>query len=467
MFHMLLSLLFLVVAAVGALGVHMGVEKAAQPLEQRLDAEVQGSTQAYSRSRRLRDLTLADFAQGVAQSEVGAYLDVLSSERARMLDIEAKAYAAHPGAPEGGPAYDERKGWVSAQTEYLDAMSQKLAERIERRVGPSFWTTHPRDAFLEKFRDTLTACSATAVSNCFFRLTFYPLEDVVRRLTNDDNKRSKPDMVVVTDDRGTGLADVDQPKWSDDTRFSERYPLIRKAREGVIARDVVQRDGGNSYYFVVAAPVMAAGSFSGGVLVGMEIDDGFIREEKAALGFEVSYLDGQKLVRSSLPKDEQQEILHNVPPRSEEAKVSFLDTEQMAAQFIPITGIYSAGDIKVVLSRLREPIQHVTSTIETYVWLYAVLMFLVVGGLLFWMRRAQTRPLVALDSGLHEVMGGNQDYEFDSGSSDPLWKSFAGSLNRMVGLLRGGSIEEDELDAYLGVHHAGDPVEPGTDKGEG
>ena len=96
-----------------------------------------------------------------------------------------------------------------------------------------------------------------------------------------------------------------------------------------------------------------------------------------------------------------------------------------------------------------------------------LMLVMVVGGLLFWMRRAQTRPLVALDSGLHEVMGGNQDYEFDSGSSDPLWKSFAGSLNRMVGLLRGGSIEEDELDAYLGVHHAGDPVEPGTDKGEG
>jgi hypothetical protein len=461
MFRLLLSLLFLVVAALGALGVHLGIEKASEPLELALDARVQGSAQSYKHAQRLRELVLADFAQAIASSEVGAYLDVLASERARMLKVEADAYQAHPGPPEGGPAYDARKGWISAQTEYIDAMSQKLAERLERRVGARFWEANPREAFLKQFAENLAACSATSVSTCFFRLTFYPLESVVGRIATTGATRTKPDMVVVTDDRGTGVADVDKPKWSDDTRFSERYPLIRRARDGAVVRDIVQRDGGNSYFFVVAAPVLADGAFSGTVLVGLEIDEGFIREESDALGLQVSYLDGSKLIRSTLSADDQKEVLHNVPPRGEDPQPVFFRGDDMAALFVPVLGNYSAGDIKAVLAQVRGPILSAVGTSQLYVWLYAGLMFLVAGGLLYWLARAHTRPLVALDSGLHEVMNGNQDYEFNSGSSDPLWTSFAGSLNRMVGILRGGSIEEDELDAYLGVHHAADK---GADK---
>ncbi len=456
MFRVLLSLIFLAVAALGALGVHVGIDKAAQPLDEDINARVQASAPAYERSQRLRELVLADFAQAVASSEVGAYLDVLTGERARMLKIEADAYQTHPGAPEGGAAYEARKGWISAQTEFLTAMSDRLAARIEHRVGPRFWETHPKDVFLKRFTDDLTACNATSVSTCFFRLSYYPLESVARRITADGSGRVKPDMVVITDDRGTGIADIDKPKWSDDTRFSERYPLIRKAREGTRARDIVQRDGSNSYYFVVAVPVTAGDSFSGTVVVGVELDDGFIHDESWALGFDVSYLDGSKLIRSTLSAEDQKPVLHNIPPRSEGAKPVFYDGEGMAAEFIPVVGNYSNSDIKVVLSRLRTPVRHATARAQIYVWLYGVLMFFAAGGLLYWLARAQTRPLVALDSGLHEVMNGNQDYEFNSGSSDPLWTSFAGSLNRMVGILRGGSIEEDELDAYLGVHHAGD-----------
>jgi hypothetical protein len=388
MFRVLLSLLFLVVAALGALGVHVGIEKAAQPFHDDIDARVQSSAPAYERSQRLRELVLADFAQAVAGSEVGAYLDVLASERARMLKIEAEAYQAHPGAPEGGAAYEARKGWISAQTEFLSALSQRLAERIEHRVGARFWETHPREAFLKKFTDDLTACNATSVSTCFFRLTFYPLESVVRGITSDGSGRVKPDLVVVTDDRGTGIADVDKPKWSDDTRFSERYPLIRKARDGARARDIVKRDGGSSYYFVVATPVNAGESFSGTVVVGVEIDDGFIRDESWALGFDVSYLDGAKLIRSTLSAEDQKIILHNIPPRSENAKPVFYNGDEMAAEFVPVTGNYSSGDIKVVTSRLRAPIRRAAGAAQLYVWLYATLMFFVAGGLLYWLARA-------------------------------------------------------------------------------
>lgn len=465
MFRMLLSLIFLVVAALGALGVHLGIEKAAQPFDKDINERVEASAPAYVRSQRLRELVLADFAGAVADSEVGAYLDVLASERARMLKIETDSYQAHPGSPEGGPAYEARKGWISAQTDFLSAMSDRLAARIEHRVGPKFWETHPREAFLKQFTDDLTACNATSVSTCFFRLSFFPLESVVQRITADGSGRVKPDLVVLTDDRGTGIADVDKPKWSDDTRFSERYPLIRKTRTGARSRDIVQRDGGNSYYFVVAVPVAAGEDFSGTVVVGVEIDDGFIRDESWALGFDVSYLDGSKLIRSTLSGDNQKIILHNIPQRSESAAPVFYDGEALAAEFVPVSGNYSSGDIKVVMSRLREPVRHATGIAQLYVWLYGALMFFVAGGLLYWLTRAQTRPLVALDSGLHEVMNGNQDYEFNSGSSDPLWTSFAGSLNRMVGILRGGSIEEDELDAYLGVHHAGDKPDDKPDGG--
>ncbi|MEC9071203.1 MAG: hypothetical protein VX938_02445, partial [Myxococcota bacterium] len=81
-----------------------------------------------------------------------------------------------------------------------------------------------------------------------------------------------------------------------------------------------------------------------------------------------------------------------------------------------------------------------------------VIVLILVGILCFVILfRYNLGPLVQIDTGIHEIMNGNHDYEFPSDYSDKLWASMAKSLNRMVGILRDVSLEDDELEAYLGV----------------
>ena len=54
------------------------------------------------------------------------------------------------------------------------------------------------------------------------------------------------------------------------------------------------------------------------------------------------------------------------------------------------------------------------------------------------------QPFEKIDSGVHEVIGGNFDYQFPFDYSEELPSSMAQSLNLMVAVLLGKPLPEDE-----------------------
>lgn len=451
MFRLLLSVIYFALTLIGAIAVYLAVDEASEPLERRLESGVQVSHKGYRTIQRLRDLELRDTASGIASSRVQAYLSVLSAYRDEMLSLEAEVYDAHPGDVDDEEAYADRLAYVRENAGFIGDMVDDLAERAEALGTEEIWQNQTREQWRADRRRDLEFCNAIAVSDCFFRMTYYPLNDVVGELERNDTYGIQPDLVIVTDERGTGIADADRPKWSDDTRFAERFPLVRKTRDGVITRDVIRVDGGDNYYFAAAAPIFSDGTYRGAVLVGVEIDDGLLTEESQTLGWKLSYFDGNKLIRSALEEPLRQELTHNLPPRSEESRLFFLRTEKIVAQFVPVTGSYTNHDVKVAVAGDRTQFLAPIDTIKSYIWLFGALMFLIGMALFIWVIRTYTKPLIEIDSGIHEVITGNRDYEFRSDYSDKLWAAMAQSLNRMVGILLGRNIEEDELEEYMGV----------------
>lgn len=447
MFRLLLSLIYLALTFSGAILFYLSVDEVAEPLDVNLRSDVEVSHIEYNAVKRLRDLQLRDLASGVAQSEIKAYLSVLMDKRNEMLKLEAKAYEAAPGEADVAG----RQAFLEGQEEFLSDFSLSLASHLEVIHGKGAWSDANREEFVKKTEEDLADCMALSVPKCLFEFTYKPLKQLVEGVVADNPYGIRPDLVIVSDDRGTGLADFNKPKWSNDTAFSERYSLISKVKEGVIARDVVQLDETDRFFFVAAAPVMDGDVFRGTVMVGVEIDESLLREEGQTTGWNVSYFDGQKLIRSSLSEPMTTELTLNIPPKTEEMKLFSLNTENLAAQFVPVGGNFSNHDVQVVLSRSRADLLAPIGTIKSLVWLYGLMMFLIGMALFIWIIRTYTKPLIEIDTGIHEIMNGNHEYEFRSDYHDRLWSAMAQSLNRMVGILLGHDLEDEDLEEYLGV----------------
>ena len=443
--RLMIILIYAALTTVGAMTMYLAVESNRKDVDSRLRSGIEVSHKAYQTSARLREVELRDLAAALTGSEVGAYLSVLEDHRADMIEIEGEVYRQFPGSADDEALRADREDHVRSKTEFLDTFSTELADRIEALKGSAAaWEHKPRTQFVQDTKEALSVCNAHAVSTCFFRLTWFPLKDVVDEIRRDNPYGVRPDLVVVTDNRGTGLADADQPRWSNDTRFAERYPLMQGVRQGVILRDVLRLEGSDRYFFVAAAPVFDGGLYRGAVLVGVEIDDGLLNEESQALGWKVSYLDGTKLLRSNLSLDRQNELLINLPPRSAEPKLHTFTSDRLVAQFVPLTGNFANKDIIVALSADREEALESVNFMKQMIILYGILLFLIGTILIFGVIRMYLKPLVQIDTGIHEIINGNYDYEFPDEFSEQLWVSMAKSLNRMVGILLGRDLEEDE-----------------------
>jgi len=447
MFRLVLISIFAVLTLVGGMTLYSAVEQATEPMEERLKGRVQLSHKAYGAVADLRDAQLAAMADDFGQSEVQAYMAVLEGHRTAMLKIEGDAFTRFPGDQD--EIRLDRASFIAGQEEFMASFSEDIAKRLELIRGASAWKEQPREAFVKLTREELASCIAIAVDQCMFSMTYNPLKDEADDIRNTNRHGMRPDLVIVADARGTGRADVDRPKWSKLDGFSEQFPLLRKAKAGRLVRDVIELDG--KQFFVAAAPVTDAGVFVGTLLVGVAIDGALLTEESQTLGWKVSYLDGQKLIKSSLSEPLQEELRLNLPKRSEDPQLALVETDRIMAQVIPLKGAYSNQDVMAVLSadraELLEPIENIKSVVP----LFSLFAFLVGVIIFITLIRNHTRPLVEIDSGIHEIITGNHDYEFKSEYSDKLWASFAKSLNRMVGILQGRDLEEDDLEAYMGV----------------
>jgi len=157
------------------------------------------------------------------------------------------------------------------------------------------------------------------------------------------------------------------------------------------------------------------------------------------------------LIRSRLSDDHKSEVLNNLPGRSVDAARKAQKTKSLEIQFVPLTGNYSNHDLWAVITGSRDEVMAPIQQIKGYIPLMGIMMFLIGMGLFMWTIRTYTKPLIDIDTGIHEIMNGDHDYEFASDYRDKLWSSMAQSLNRMVGILLGRELEDEDLEEYLGV----------------
>ncbi|MBD89672.1 MAG: hypothetical protein CL940_05015 [Deltaproteobacteria bacterium] len=444
MFRLVLIAIFALLTVVGGVSLFSAVEQAAEPMEEQLKGRVQLSHKAYAAVADLRNAQLEAMVKDISDSEVQAYLAVLEGNRKGFLQLETDAFGRFPGEQR-----DERAGFIADQAEFLNTVTEDLAKRIEVARGAGAWKDQPRAEFVKQAREDFTSCIAIAVDHCMFEMTRSPLKDEVDSIRNSNRHGTRPDLVVVADSRGTGRADVDRPKWSKVDGFSEQFPLLRKAKSGRVVHDVVELSG--KPYFVAAGPISDGGASIGTLMVGVALDGSLLAEESQTLGWKVSYLDGKKLIKTSLSEPRWEELLLNLPQRSEDPQLALVETDNLMAQVIPLKGAYSNQDVMAVLSADRTELLEPLEDIKAVVPLFSLFGFLVGVIIFITLIRHHTRPLVEIDSGIHEIITGNHDYEFKSDYSDKLWVSFAKSLNRMVGILQGRDLEEDDLEEYMGV----------------
>jgi hypothetical protein len=312
---------------------------------------VANSHVAYTATRQLRELQLRDLAAGIASSEIGAYLAVLGDFRNRMLELEAEIYGNFPGSVDDEGLQQQRRDYVKDKTDYLNEFTDSLSRRIEALHGKSAWKDRPRADFIASTKEILIDCSSRAVAHCFHKLTYQPFKNLVTEMSESSHFGIRADLAILSDSRGTGLANAYDAKWSNITSYSEQHALMNKVREGKIVRDVVPFGGTDAYYFVSAAPIFNGDAYRGAVMVGVQIDDGLVQHESIAIGWDVSYIKGKSLIRSRLSEEHRAEVLNNLPGQSVKQSRRAQKTKSLEIQFVPLAGnYYSNHELWAVIS---------------------------------------------------------------------------------------------------------------------
>jgi len=445
MFRLKITLVLAFALAAGAFGASQLIGSGVGEVEERLREDVGHTYLAYERVKKLRDLQLKDAASSLASSEIGAYLGVLADYRKRMLEIESEVYQAIPGPPNDEALQDARTAFVKERRgEFLAAFAEDLANRLERARGARAWQDKSREETISEIKESVAVCNSFGVNNCVYRLSYVPLEAVVREARTEERFGFRPDLVVLVDHRGVGVADADRSSWSDQIRFGADYPVTTEVKKGVILRDIIKLRE-SDYYFVTAAPIFEQKQFRGAVLVGIAIDADLMREEGEILGRSVGYLDGKEIVRSEFDDKFASEVRHNLPPQLEPPRYAFTETDRLLAQFVPVTGNATNNRMRVVLAVDKAAVTASLHEGRTWVWIIAVGLFAL--GLLVMIRFqfVFSAPFVQIDAGMHEVINGNKDYVFADKYHEAMWVTLANNLNLLVGSLTGREApSEDE-----------------------
>ncbi len=441
MFRLKVTLVLLLLVSAGAYGAYHLINDTEDGASSSLVSSMQESHLAFERLKKLRDLQLKDLASALSQSELGPYLAVLEDHRKAMLEVEREAYKAVPGDQNDEVLKADRIDYVRNRKDFLSTVAGDLGDRIERARGANAWQEKPRKEFEDEVRESLANCNAYGVNNCAFRFVYYRLKELVEELRADNPYGLRPDLVIVTDHRDVGLANADEPKWSDKKRFGADHLIIREVRKGKILRDIITVDG--TPYFVTAAPIFESGKFRGSVLAGVQISKELVEDEKKVLGRDIGYVFGRKLVRTTLESPMVEDVRHNVPALSpSEPRRETVETDRVVAHFVPLLGNLSNNSVRAVVVANRG---QDSSSAKTWIVFGAALLFLF--GLLAMMGLIHQflRPALAIDAGIHEISGGNKSYWFPADHKQRLWSSMAHSLNGMVANLTGRDLEREAI----------------------
>ena len=469
MFKLKISLLYFLLIVLSVITVYYAVDASSEEAETQLTTEVRDAFPAFEKLRQLQELTMYNAASAIANSEIKAYVRTLEDFRGDLVDIEREVYSRWPASK--SPKEEEalrklREDYVGGHTDFLTRFTESLATRVEEVRGDAAWQQQSREDFIRDQRRLLQVCSSFAVNNCFFQFTYYPLRAASERILDASVDSYRPSMVLLADERGVGWARTDISTWSDKEKFGEAYPIIHEAKRRGVINDLVLLDDGRNYYFVTVVPIYGSDRHLGSIMVGLELDEKLLRDVGRTLGTDVTFVLGDKPIQSTHKEDRYylfvRHALEGLAGEDRFRMVRFGDDKYEAVSFYyyrpdrksdaatASTGVFidrKIEDLRVVLSANKQVELAAFTTVKTLIPVFGGILFLVGLSLILLLIRNYTSSFEQIEQGIHEVINGNHDYQFNFEFKEDLAESMAQSLNLMVAILTGRPVPEEATDA--------------------
>ncbi|MFN3202175.1 MAG: MXAN_5187 C-terminal domain-containing protein [Bradymonadia bacterium] len=266
-------------------------------------------------------------------------------------------------------------------------------------------------------------------------------------------RREKPDLFMVLNTNGVGVAKDGDPAWygTKEASVAREYPILSQ-RKGKTFKDLWQWKG--APMDVAVSPIRFGGKVVGSVVLGYRLTGAEARKDKEVVHADVAYFVGEHLRQgSTLDSSAEAAVARqvvkgmDVQSRIEDGQ-AFTFTlgnrtwQGMAGHLGSNAGAEKAGFL--VMANLDKAIIAATSH-APMVPLTVMLAAFVIFGLIAFFHHQFVKPLESIDGGVLEIINGNLDYWFEvDGDSKELADTMGQNLNIMVCHLSGRPLPEDE-----------------------
>ena len=483
MFNVKLSVLYFLLIVLTVLTVVYVVNDEEDRALQTVESQVRDATNQFRVNKALREAKLREFALQIGKSEVGARLRALGDFRDAFVQVDRHICDPDRGGVKcdlNRPQHSDQRSRLATRV-FGDSVFDPFTERVLRYTA-ALRRKMPEDAkarLKKRLRNQLEDCFGRGSTRCDWRIAYDGLVRAAKRIKVQAG--INPDLVLVFDAEGIGVASEGIPTWSSRPDFQAQ---VRRLRDYVdrsdgasampVFHDVVRlQDTGETAYLSVMVPILTPErKFVGAAMAGMAIGGALVAMERQLLGYEVTYLLDGRSLHSTIDDYRAAMFSAKVTQRLKDHAVeadgwigwsfpyfpypTLAPAEGEGAQERPMDfgGVFygpSYRTLRVVLSTRRADWTHSFAKLRLYIPIFGGVLFLIGLILIQLLVRQEIKPFEQIDLGIHEVINGNFDYEFEHGYRDPLPSSMAQSLNLMLAVLLGKPQEESAPGTWDGM----------------
>lgn len=287
-----------------------------------------------------------------------------------------------------------------------------------------------------------------------------------------EKKGKRPDLVIVTDRKGTAIARNTTPNACPVNHpIGEAMPVVNRALDGEAAYIVWSTDDSpfsakkrdanfcqlmnSGLMELAAAPIWYGDDIAGSLVLGFEISNGIAKKNAELLGLQVAVLKDKEVLAASLTTDKARQSLEKELARADVAKnladsarsgsrssvfEIYVEGEPFLSQVVPVP---SASKEHRVTNLIMGSIKTATAglialRVIPVLTIVGLLVVFVVGMILSY---HFLKPIMAIEEGILKVINGETQYRFEVKSSEVGGLSYR--INQMIGALTG---EDDNSD---------------------
>jgi hypothetical protein len=332
-------------------------------------------------------------------------LGALQSHQDALFELQSELDRAVPGErPEDHVA--QREALVAKTPELIETITADTVLRLERFLGDAAWRGRTRAELTTQIRRDLLHCAALGARAClthFAHLALHDRVEALRAKLAQGSATYAPDIALVVDATGSGLADADSPAWPDAKAFASFVPALSEAlASGAIVRDVARLPGRESWYLVAAAPILEGRETRGAVLVATRLGADRARTDADYIGLDVAWVVAGEVVASTMGAVDAAALGVVLAESGDASRHQILLSDRFRLAVVPLTGYVSASDVRVAL--LDQPQRETTALTLAWGWVATVLAVLLALAWVFLRLRAPTPREPDLDAELLAAM---------------------------------------------------------------